>query len=284
MTQFVSFADQIVPSPPEATAPVPEGLRYIIATSQRTGSTLLCDGLASTGIAGMPDEWFLPENKANAALMRQFGALSEGDYIDQVIRATATPNGVFGTKLFWAQWDSLIPKMIAKSNFPVDRPLRNVLADLLTAGLGSPIKYVWLRRRNMLAQAISLYRAQNTGVWRSVSGRGDQDTVVDHELPFDFGAITTVLRRFEDEDQKWTSYFRTYRIPALMLFYEDFVENYERTVQGVLKFLGLPYENVAVGPPKLERQADERSREWEALYREMAVQTAVMVEGASRNE
>jgi LPS sulfotransferase NodH len=279
MNQSVSFADQILSSPPEATAPVPQGLRYIIATSQRTGSTLLGDGLASTGVAGTPDEWFVPGAGGDAVLKRQFGCVGDADYIDQVIRGTATPNGVFGTKLFWQQWDSLIPKLIAKTNHPADRPMRDILPELLTTGLGSPIKYIWLRRRNTVAQAISLYRAQNTGVWRSIAGRADQDTVVDRELPFDFDGIAVHMQRIEEVDRKWISYFRSYRISALMLFYEDFVANYEETVRGVLKFLGLSYEDVIVSPPKLERQADARSQEWEERYRERVGNLKETVDG-----
>jgi LPS sulfotransferase NodH len=48
-----------------------------------------------------------------------------------------------------------------------------------------------------------------------------------------------------DEDGKWSANFQTYRIVPLVLFYEDVVPNYERTVQGVLKVLGLPHEDAS---------------------------------------
>ena len=37
-------------------------LSYTIWFSQRTGSTLLCKGLKSTGIAGNPSEWLYKNN------------------------------------------------------------------------------------------------------------------------------------------------------------------------------------------------------------------------------
>lgn len=268
----LSFADQIVSLPPRDTGAPPDGLRYIIATTQRTGSTLLTDALAGTGVAGTPDEWFLAGAHGDDSLKVRFGIRSDADYIDRVIRATATANGAFGTKLFWRQWDILVPRLIAKTGIAGDKPIREILPDLLMAGLGSPLKYVWLRRRNRVAQAISLYRAAHTGVWRSIAGRGDGDSVADRELPFDFRKISAILRRVEDEDLKWKSYFLAYRIAPLMLVYEEFVENYERTIQGVLKFLDLPYEDATIAPPKLERQADDRSREWEERYREEAAE------------
>jgi hypothetical protein len=54
----LSYADQIIPAPPSPDQPVPSGPRYIIATTQRSGSTLLGDALVSTEVAGELDEWF----------------------------------------------------------------------------------------------------------------------------------------------------------------------------------------------------------------------------------
>ena len=257
-----AYASQIIPTPPRDDQPVPEGLRYIIATSQRTGGTLLCDALSGTGMAGMPDEWFISPGYRDDELKQRFGVRGDADYIDQIIRGTATPNGVFGVKMIWPYWDGLIPRIAAKAGFVGDDPIREVLPDLLNAGLGSPLKYIWLRRRNQVAQAISLYRAEHTGVWRNVAGRGDKDGLGDREPPFDADKIKAVQQRLADEDAKWMAYFQTYRIAPLMLFYEDFVENYEGTVRGVLKYLGLRWEDVCIAPPKLERQADTKSAEW----------------------
>lgn len=269
MTVDVSFADQIVCLPPRDVEPPPDGLRYIIATSQRTGSTLLTDALTGTGVAGAPDEWFLSGGNGNEALKLRFGIRGEADYIDRIIQATATANGVFGTKLFWRQWDVLIPRLIAKTGMRCGQPIHDSLPDLLTAGLGRPIRYIWLRRRNKLAQAISLYRARNTGEWRAIAGRGDGASAADRDLAFDYDKITAIKQNLEDEDRKWNSYFHQYRLTALMLVYEDFIANYEQTVRGVLKFLDLPYQDVTVIAPRLVRQADNRSREWESMWRDM---------------
>ena len=262
----MSFADEIVELPPRVTPPPPNGLRYIIATTQRTGSTVLTDALSGTGVAGTPDELFVAGGHANEALKANFGIRSEADYIDKVIQATATSNGVFGTKLFWRQWDALIPRLVFKTGMSTEKPIREILPDLLREGLGSPIKYIWLRRRNKVAQAISFYRANQSGVWRSVAGRQDSHSVADREVEFDYHQIAAIRQQLEDEDLKWNRYFHFYRLTALMLVYEEFIESYDRTVQGVLKFLDLPYDGVSIPPLKLARQADERSQEWEERF------------------
>jgi len=242
-----------------------EGVRYLVCTTPRTGSTMLCDALASTGIAGRPDEYF---HRDCRDWKQQFGIMCDRNYISELIRNTVTANGVFGIKLHWRQWNALIPMMAAATGKPSE-PIRDELPGLLRATLGAP-RYVWLRRRNSIAQGISLYRAANTGFWRAVAGRNDQDCPADRALSYDFKKILGFVRQVEAEDGNWGAYFRLYRLAPLMLFYEDLAESCEPMARSVLRYLGLPFEDVVVAPPTLARQADERSLEWEERYRRAA--------------
>ena len=69
---------------------------YLICTTRRTGSELLCDVLASIGTAGRPTE-FLPLDTVAPWLVwwGSHHTMAEG------VAAHTTPNGVFGAKLFW---------------------------------------------------------------------------------------------------------------------------------------------------------------------------------------
>jgi trehalose 2-sulfotransferase len=58
----------------------------------------------------------------------------------------------------------------------------------------------------------------------------------------------------------------------LELIYEELVRDIEGTVRGVLEFLGIPAEDFKVPPPTLRQQADHRSQEWEARYRQMCAE------------
>jgi len=266
MSKTVDYSDLILPEPPALSDPVPQGLRYIIATSMRSGSTLLTDALASTGVAGTPDEHFVAGQVGAQAQRVRYGVDDDADFIDQLIKGTASANGVFGTKMFWGFWDRLIPCLLAKTGRELDRPMQELLPILMSEGLGKPLKYIWLRRRNKVAQAISLYRARNTGQWRAYTWQGGPDEARHKELEFDEAKIRALVEDLEEQDRKWLAYFQLYRIGPLMIFYEDFAEAYEGTVRGVMKFLDLPSEDVAIPPPKLERQADERSKEWERRF------------------
>jgi hypothetical protein len=97
-------------------------------------------------------------------------------------------------------------------------------------------------------------------------------------LDFDFAKIDRVVVLLRERDWRWNDYFRRHRIAPLMLAYEDMVANFE--LRGVLKFLGLPHEGVAVPEPDLERQADKRSLEWEHRYCEEKASQAKTIMGA----
>src|ERR1700730_17498981 len=94
-------------------------LVYVICTSPRSGSTLLCKGLTHTGRAGAPAEFFDHRVEATAYWMFRFAISKESEFTDKIVEATSTPNGVFGTKLHWttcpdmhrALRDSLTPQV-----------------------------------------------------------------------------------------------------------------------------------------------------------------------------
>src|ERR1700687_5667641 len=78
---------------------------YAICTSGRSGSNLLCQYLSSTGMLGNPLEYF------NGAGRRMLGQPDYPDdparQIDWILTAGATPNGIYGVKIFPAQFDQV---------------------------------------------------------------------------------------------------------------------------------------------------------------------------------
>ena len=100
---------------------------YLVCASPRSGTELLCRGLAATGVAGCPREYFLAEDPAKLPDWRfwEEGPYAAGhdvsdkeSYLTLVYRLGSTPNGVFGAKIHWN-----MPAMGAGEVFG-DAPLR----------------------------------------------------------------------------------------------------------------------------------------------------------------
>src|SRR5438093_9935154 len=82
---------------------------YIVCATPRSGSTLLCEYLMLTGVAGYPSEWFLPQGHVLAADMFGVQATFESPgYFEELLSKASTPNGVFGVKMMWPQMQQLL--------------------------------------------------------------------------------------------------------------------------------------------------------------------------------
>lgn len=242
-------------------------LSYIICTAPRTGSTLLAEGLKVIG-AGRPAEFFDIHAHNEQYWVRELGIRDDAEYADKIVEAGTTPNGVFGLKVHWHQLRALQQKLAAAHNGVAAGNPHASLEALIRGRFGEP-RYIWLRRRNKIAQGISYYRAAKTGLWRSYQGNAGQPNALDQTLTFDFAAIDQHVRVVEEFDRCWELYFRQYRLKALIVVYERFVEGYEPTLRAVIDYLGLPQRDVPVAAPRLVRQADARSLEWEQRYAEL---------------
>src|SRR5579862_3634810 len=131
---------------------------YVICTAPRTGSSLLAEALASTGRAGRPKEYFDIYKQNERNWMKRFGIQREKDYLEKVIAAGTTPNGVFGMKLHWHQIPALASKFAAAAESKA-APAGEIALDELLQDRFPAVHYLWLLRRNKLAQGISYYRA-----------------------------------------------------------------------------------------------------------------------------
>jgi len=107
------------------TASIAIHTAYVICAVQRSGSFLLCKALKNTGLAGMPEEYFLYKedepNWENGWWARHSGAPSRSAYLELVLAKGTTANGVFGRlflnsvglcrcKLFMRSWLRLMKR------------------------------------------------------------------------------------------------------------------------------------------------------------------------------
>ncbi|HEX7161028.1 MAG TPA: Stf0 family sulfotransferase [Trebonia sp.] len=96
-------------------APAPDPGRtgsYLICATPRTGSSLLCGLLDSTGVAGHPESWFRRQDEREFAVGWGIadpsdGTFSYADYFRAAAAAGSTPNGVFAARIMWRTMDEV---------------------------------------------------------------------------------------------------------------------------------------------------------------------------------
>jgi len=225
--------------------------------------------------------------------------------LPKILVAGTTPNGWFGAKAHWGhfrylgmsltgEWDDsqrrvlldvlrsrlpeLLPQAAAntllRSQFPNARPLAIAYAALRSRV--EDLRVIWLRRQNMVARAISDFRARKTGVWykplSSERGVGHK-----HVCEFDFGKIHSLccLGRFQED--MWQQLFQGEGVRPLQIIYEHLVADYESTVRGALEFLGIRADGIAIPPIVSAQQADGLSAEWEERYRRIGAEEGILL-------
>lgn len=227
---------------------------YIVASTPRTGSSLLCSLLEKSGYAGRPIEYFNPGRFSD--LSTRWAADGIEQYAARLV-TTATPNGVFGTKLHWHEVGPLLAQARTVPAW-LDLTDRELIETLFPN-----VRYIWIRRRDKLRQAISWWLARNTGQWdRRPGGR-----TLHFEGPLDLDAVNKRIEQGLVEEENWANFFASTGVEPLVLYYEDLLRHTHDVVNAVLIFLGVhPGRSVPVARPAMERQAGPFTEAWVVQY------------------
>jgi LPS sulfotransferase NodH len=179
-------------------------------------------------------------------------------HLERTFRLGTTDNGVFGAKLMWNQLPDLEQHAAALPE------LAGLAAsDLLDRLFGRP-SYVWMRRRDKVRQAISLWRALQTRTWRLEHPTGGGGTP---SLSYSFEGIEHLRRRLSADDAAWGRYFLHSLIEPLELVYEDDVApDPADAVARVLSHIGIAVPRGWKPAAGMAQQADELNEEWHAAY------------------
>jgi LPS sulfotransferase NodH len=135
------------------------------------------------------------------------------------------------------------------------------------AQLAPVVDFCWLRRRDTVRQAVSLFRARASNQWHSAQPRQSPPD----RLEFDYPAIKELVAAITQWNSSWDRYFGDLAISPMALYYEDDLErDYRPAVTRILRMLEVEVPatlTLRAGP---ERQSDEQSEELVRRYHEAA--------------
>jgi LPS sulfotransferase NodH len=252
---------------------------YLVCATPRSGSTLLCETLAATGVAGRPEEYFealldtgLPRQPAEyfdpgadevtggrLPTPRRGRPLTSAQVVarlrDALERGT-TPNGVFGAKMMWGYLGDFLRGMRGAGLAEAD--------DARLLGAAFPrLRYVHVARDDKVGQAVSLWRAVQTQAWRH-----DGDEAGAAEAVYRFAAVDHLVALLTEHERAWGAWFAAHGIEPATVRYEELAADPGRVARRVLEDLGIEPPPAGVAAPAMRRQADARSQAWARRYAE----------------
>jgi trehalose 2-sulfotransferase len=276
---------------------------YLICATPRSGSTMLCDALEGTGIAGRPAEHFevlletgqprQPRDYFQRSNDPEVWALLDdpefrdvlGEYGGRYSEHPASRDPAWHPPDFEVLVEEALRRGTTENGVLGTKIMWAYFRDFVrlarrTRGLedvppcGVPgavlpnlRRFVWIRRRDTTRQAVSLWKALQTQQWR----RDSDEDVGGQGLRFNFAAVNHLKLRIDEHNAAWQDFFDGCGKEPVRVVYEDLVEDYEGTVLRLLDELGVQVpQNFAVEKPRMRRQADELSEEWVRLYDEHA--------------
>ncbi|HEY1746989.1 MAG TPA: Stf0 family sulfotransferase [Xanthobacteraceae bacterium] len=213
----------------------------------RSGSNYLLDLLEQLDLGAKPtDEAFNYDQVI--ARCRQNDVTSFSSYFAKIVIANAK-NGVCflkigGEQLFWLTKHGFLSRMMESA---------------------VPPKFIFMSRRDKVAQAVSLFIAESTGQF-SESKVDALPPSSEPNVDYDAKKILDRLRYILHQEHLFSLFSALHEVELLSLSYEDLVGSPERTLREVLDYVDAPKDTLA-RLPKIERGGKSLKRQRGQLNR-----------------
>lgn len=242
---------------------------YVLCGTPRSGSTLLCEMLGATGVAGRPHSYFRQEDIADWAeawgVQHPRSIDSPGfdrAYLSAMRREGSAGTGVFGLRLMWESAGEASKRLNRALGTDQD------ISRSLEAAFG-PTLYIHVSRNDKIAQAVSRVRAEQSGIWhRSADGSVLEGAEAAQPVSYDGARIAELVRQLQSDDVAWSNFFEERRISPLSLVYETVTADPNAAVESILSALGLDPDIAWRIPVRTAKLADRKSSLWVERFRQ----------------
>lgn len=240
---------------------------YMICTTPRSGSTLLCKLLAGTNIAGDPDSHF-HSSSFNDWLddydLNEADFASRQDALRAIFKAALArgkgDTNVFGLRMQRGSFDHFMQQL--------ERLFPGQMSDVdrIEAAFG-PTLYVHLSRSDRLDQAISRVRAEQTGLWHRNSDGTELERLAPPKEPrYDAEAIKRHMVELEALDESWEQWFKREAVEPLRINYVSLSADPQGTLAQVLSTLQLDPTRARFVETPTAKLADELNQKWRVRF------------------
>jgi LPS sulfotransferase NodH len=241
---------------------------YIICGTPRSGSTLLCKMLASAR-AGKPGSFFREPDIAEWADRWQVAhpdgtetAVFDRTYLAAMLAGGRGGTDIFGLRIMWGSVATAAIRFDRAHGGSVD------IAQRFQTMLGETPLYIHLSRTDKVAQAISLYRAEQSGLWHlAADGSVIEGETSPQPVTYNAHRIAQIVTERTSDDEAWNRFFADRGLKPVRLTYEAISADPRAALGLVLSALGLdPTIATAIAVPTA-KIGDQTNADWAERFR-----------------
>ncbi|WP_152360110.1 Stf0 family sulfotransferase [Microlunatus speluncae] len=213
--------------------------------TSRSGTTFFVDILNRSGVFGGIREHLNGYRQRTGA--KKYKSASMADYLTETVRRYSSPAGVFGFK---GTAEALLP-LAQVGELPEN---------------ARQWSWITVRRDDIVAQAVSLFRAKATGVWHSVGKLSGKPPMP----PYDFVGIEKQIELIQRKQGHIERFIAHHDLTPLRLVYEDFKDDPTDALKAVFHHVDLiPPANLAelVAEGEFTIMADDQSQHYADRFR-----------------
>lgn len=212
---------------------------YAIATMPRSGSTFFGCKLWNTGVMGAPLEYF-NIYETLFIMASRVKAKSIRNYVDRLFELRTSANGVFGMSIFPEHLQFIL--------------LGNLLPRF------PRLKYIYLTRNDVIAQAVSYAKALQTRQWTNLD-------IPQAQPEYNYNQIANCLNKIQQSKLFWNTFFNNNKIRPIHFSYEKITTNTDEIISNIMVKLDIhPDLSAGLGIPSIEKQPDTTSQEWKEKF------------------
>lgn len=231
---------------------------------------MLCDLLKSTQLLGDPKSFYRPQSIDNWKKRLSIEvdqsvdlAAFERTYLQKILIAGRGGTDRFSMRIMQANLQHMMSKLALI--FPDEHDDRS----LINKAFGGT-KFLYLERLNKIEQAISYYRAEQSGLWHKFANGDDRE----RELPqqteptYNFQKISKLVHELEIAEIGWQQWFKGANIAYVHITYEALSDDPKTVMASTLKQLELDLSCTEFLSFDTSKLADNLSHKWAQRFLE----------------
>ncbi len=191
--------------------PSPPARELMILFTPRSGSTWLSGLIRRTGRLGHPAEWFNFRHVGHNCRAMRYYPEDTSDYIERIKATQQGPNGVFSAEIGADHLECLQESVKMEEHF-------------------GNARYVLLYREDILAQAVSLFLATQSGFFDEAQAGNRK-----HLPAYSGGDIDRCLARIVEQERQLVRYCSRHNIEPLRIRYEELRDDPQAVVGAIAR-------------------------------------------------